>query len=629
MYGALFQQETEQALTMIARQPPPPRPTAGIFDGFWGSVLSAPAAAVLDIADTADRATGSRRQFDLRMQAERGALPRLDRGAEAQRQTLERGMPAAAPFRLRSPLEEAVRESLTPDPITTGAASQAAFSIVNLLTKAGIFGAMGGAGFGAGATGLVEGALESQRLQAQGVDDATAFNAGTVRALAMGAGLAAPVAGSTLLRSLGIVAATGPGTFVAEQAAIRGILERADYGKVAEQYDPTDLTGLIVSTLAPAGFAAVVHGARGMRARAEGRAAPATETAPPITRQGAVVPAEAVDAAHTLNLKQAVEQSAPVRDQAAAREAHLAAVDAVEDAIIRGEAVAPRVEVDPDVAARVQAHAREVVAAEAPPEPVAPPRFPRVDEVGTIVQGIGGRLDTTPIAPDRVLYRETNVEGLNDLLLHDLYADQARLYVSDNPDLALGQGANRGVQIEFRPNSLAGEINVKPIPAASGQEWRTTVVAPRAVQRVTFSGEPRGLRGIARRVLAREFLRENLPDGRVQFTRRAEPAKAGEAPPRQASARADEGQPARPAEAPAARPGEAQGLARDPEAAAARQAVESMPDMEVALDVDGSGQPVRMSAREALDMAERDMLAAQQESAGIEAAVACFLRADG
>lgn len=616
MFDSLYATETDRALTLRTQAPPPPPAGVGVFDGFWRAVSTAPAAAVLDMATAADRASGSRQVMDLRMQAERGALPRLDRGAQSQREVVERFSPVAPPFRLRSPMEDAIRESLTPDPITTGAASQAAFGIVNLLTKAAVFGGAGGAVFGAGATGLTEGAIESQKLQGQGVDSDTALAAGAVRALSTGIGLAAPVAGSTLLRSFGIVAATGPGTFVAEQAAIKTILERADYGKQAEQYDPTDLTGLIVSTLAPAGFAAVVHGARAGRARA----ATGRPDAVPAER---VAPAEAVDAAHTLNLKQTVEQSAPVRNQGdpEARQRHLAAVDQTEAQINRGEPVQPAAAADPAIATRVEQAMAERVNVDR-----AEVRFPRVDELGTVMVG-GMRLTPSVIAEGAPLYRETNVDGLNDLLRLDLYENTSRTFVADNPDIAIGQGNNRGVQIEFRPNSLSGEQNMKPAPDFAGREFVTNIIAPRAVQAVTLPANAPGLRGLTRRVLEREFTPETLPDGRVRYTRRAEPARpAGEAAPQRANAPRDEPSPTSKVESSAARSGRPESrMPEDADIAAARQAVAANSELQVALTTDGDA-PVTMSAREAMELADRDMAQAETDATALQAAVACFLR---
>jgi hypothetical protein len=599
MFDSLYAPETDRALTLRVQAPPPPPAGIGVFDGFWRAVSTAPAAAVLDMATAADRASGSRQVMELRGQAERGGLPRLNREAEAQRQTLERLAPIAPPFRLRSPMEEAIRDSLTPDPVTTGAASQAAFGIVNLLTKAGIFGGAGGAVFGAAATGVVEGATESQKLQAQGVEGDVALQAGAVRALSTGIGLAAPVAGSTLLRSFGIVAATGPGTFMAEQAAIRAILERADYDKQAQQYDPTDITGLIVSTLAPAGFAALVHGVRGARARA--------------------VPPEAVDAAHTLNLKQSVEQAAPVRNQDATRQAHLEAVDQVEAQILRGEPVAPRAPVEPEVQARVEQAMREAVAAEAPAlarELQAAPLFPRVDEIGRVDGGLAGMITPRVIAEGMPLYRETNATGIDDLFRYDKYEQRSRIFVADNPDIAIGQGGNRGVQVEFRPNALSGEQNIKPAPDSAGREFVTDVLAPRAVQAVTF---PPGfklteLRGISQRVLKQEFTAEKLPDGRTRYTRKAEAdlrAPAQKPPP----ARAKADQPVQRA------------TPDTPEVAAAREAVAAMPDMQVEVGRDANGEPILRSARELLDEADAEVAQADIDARAFEAAVVCSLRA--
>lgn len=388
VFDSMFAAETDTALRARAAAPPPPPAGVGIFDGFWGSVFRAPAAAVLEMGDTVERNAGP--SLDLQMRARTGALPRLDRAAEKQRQDVAEL--TGRDVRVESPIAQAVRESLTPDPVTTGAAGQVAFGLVNLLTKAAIFGAAGGPVFGAAATGLMEGGAESGRLQAQGVDSDVAFQAGAVRAAATGVSLAAPIAGQTLMRSLGIVAATGPGTFMAEQQAIRTILDNADYKDIAGQYDPTDTAGLLLSTVAPGVFAAAVHGIRGARARRAPAAAPVAPAAARSEPPPLITP-EAVEAARVLSAKAAVEDQVLVRGDARleAQEGHQRALDAVEDQVARGEVVALRDapadvavvrEVETAVAARIQAARAEVVAAL--DEAAGPVRQPVRAEGGTI-----------------------------------------------------------------------------------------------------------------------------------------------------------------------------------------------------------------------------------------------------
>lgn len=167
------------------------------------------------------------------------------------------GQPSAeaALFRKRA-------DALTPDPLTTGKASSFVFDAARVLSKAATFTVIGGPIAGAGATGLAEGTISAQRLGDRGVDALTAAEVGSVKALTTAASLMIPVAGKTIMQSLGLVAAGGPVSFMAEQAASRAILEHADYSNIAHEFNPLDPMGLALSAAVPGIFAAGVHGVR-------------------------------------------------------------------------------------------------------------------------------------------------------------------------------------------------------------------------------------------------------------------------------------------------------------------------------------------------------------------------------
>lgn len=145
---------------------------------------------------------------------------------------------------------------LRPDPLTAGTAENLVFSLTKGLTKAVGAAATLGPVAGAAAFGTSEGLTAAEDLANQGVDQETRTKVGLVTAGFNAAGVALPVAGQTLKQTAGLVIAGGPASFMAQQQATRSILENADYGEIAKQYDPLDPTGLIVSTLVPAGFAA-------------------------------------------------------------------------------------------------------------------------------------------------------------------------------------------------------------------------------------------------------------------------------------------------------------------------------------------------------------------------------------
>lgn len=148
-------------------------------------------------------------------------------------------------------------------------------------------------------------------------------------------------------------------------------------------------------------------------------------------------------------------------------------------------------------------------------------RFPHIKTITGLSMGPGGRLTPKPIAQGKALHRETNLSGLDDLLRLDGQADTRRIFVTDNPDLAIGQGDNKGVQVTFRPDSLSGTEHRKPMTGdVSGREYETDFSAPRAVQTVTMAADDvKKLRGLTKRALA-DFDREDLPDGRVRFHRK-------------------------------------------------------------------------------------------------------------
>lgn len=188
---------------------------------------------------------------------------------------------------------------LRPDPATASTAEQLVFGLTKGLSKAIGMAATVGPVAGAVGFGVSEGMTVSEELAEQGVDEATRTKVGLVTAGATSLGMAIPLAGRTFGETAGLVLAGGPGTFIAQQAATREILRNADYGAIAEQYDPLDPVGLSVATLVPAGFAAfAMRGA--LRTRPTqgggGEVAPAAqETAIPATQ-------EAIDAAMVQNL---------------------------------------------------------------------------------------------------------------------------------------------------------------------------------------------------------------------------------------------------------------------------------------------------------------------------------------
>ena len=154
-------------------------------------------------------------------------------------------------------------------------------------------------------------------------------------------------------------------------------------------------------------------------------------------------------------------------------------------------------------------------------------RFPRVDSIDRFPFGPTSIKPKT-IAEGMPLYRETNGEGLYDLLYSERQFGFHKAYVTDNPDIAIGQGSNKGVMVRFRANSLSGAEHKKPMTGdLAGREYVTDVIAPRAIDRIEFSRSKDfdSLRGIVKRILKTEFVKKEMTDGKLLFERA--PAETG------------------------------------------------------------------------------------------------------
>lgn len=317
MFDSLDEGSTARALATRATLPPAQREPAG----FWSGVLSAVprgvgAAAVESARPLAPMVTtGATVAFPATPQS-------LDLYRDTDRKLGEIG------------------RALKPDPQDAGIAAQVLFDFARVGTKIAGGAVAGGVPGAVAAGGLGEGTAEFNRLRDAGVDRGTAAAAGAVRGVATAVGVALPLTGATLPATVWLVAAGGPGLFVAEQIASRELLQRAGYDKLAAEYDPLDPVGLIVSTLLPAGVATVAM--RGRRARgaaaADGEAATlqaaATPDPTPASRQAAE------DAARVRAVAEVpVERSLVRPEDVTARNAEADALVRAEDAMARGEPV--------------------------------------------------------------------------------------------------------------------------------------------------------------------------------------------------------------------------------------------------------------------------------------------------
>ncbi len=371
MLDDLFLSDNLRTLQDAAMRPPPvPKQAAG-FSAWRTATRGVKAGAVQAGSGIADMlgafgetlgATGtasSRGMFstptaDERQQADAAAKKLREQGAS---------------FDLGDPGRRFADE-FKPDPETAHEAERLVFDFARVATKAVVYVATTGGVPGALMTGADESLTVADELKQQGVDLATRMKVGAVVGGVTALGMALPMAGNTLAQTAGLVALGGPVSFMAQQQAVRSILEAADYTKLAEQYDPLDPVGLAVSTLIPAGFGA--WGLRAARARqaADAKAAAAKAEAdfaagPVPSERTAVADAvravtdEQVDAARVLLAVERRQAGNPGRaDDLGAQQAHETALARAEEQMARGERVAvddvaPRFEADPFATTRL------------------------------------------------------------------------------------------------------------------------------------------------------------------------------------------------------------------------------------------------------------------------------------
>ena len=142
--------------------------------------------------------------------------------------------------------------------------------------------------------------------------------------------------------------------------------------------------------------------------------------------------------------------------------------------------------------------------------------LPKISDIPGISMGPGGLLKPSPIAPGQELYRQASPKSVEDFLHPRANKfDYNPFFVADTPDLALGQGSNTGANIIFRPNSLSGKENIKPVPGhLTGREYKTDIVAPQSISHFSLDNPSdfRNLDPFTRRSINQNFERLDDPD---------------------------------------------------------------------------------------------------------------------
>ncbi len=152
-------------------------------------------------------------------------------------------------------------------PETAHTADQVLHGLARIGTKAVLATALPGGSLVAGAALAGEETnTQYQALLAKGIDPNTALKVAGVEGVAAGASIALPMVGPTVKSTIALGLATGPGTYMAQEAVAKKILANAGYHDEALLHNPTDPLGLAISTILP-GVVGGVHVA-GLRQRA-------------------------------------------------------------------------------------------------------------------------------------------------------------------------------------------------------------------------------------------------------------------------------------------------------------------------------------------------------------------------
>ncbi|PCD58818.1 lytic transglycosylase domain-containing protein [Burkholderia sp. IDO3] len=164
-------------------------------------------------------------------------------------------------------------DTFKPDPTRATTIDQTVQGVVSGLTQIVPAAVLGGPLAGAAVGGTSIGMSRAEDLKRQGVEVGTRTAVGAVEGALTAAGAVLPVAGSTVARTAGLVAAGGPGAAIAQATIEKAILRNADYDHLADQIDPLDPVNIAASTLMAGAFAGAHTAATARAARQTAAAA--------------------------------------------------------------------------------------------------------------------------------------------------------------------------------------------------------------------------------------------------------------------------------------------------------------------------------------------------------------------
>lgn len=266
MYGDLFPEARDTALSAYLQRPQPPEPEPGVFDNMGSAIADALPHAGLTAASVWASMLDAYGKAAAYRDAPTNAILHGETPPEPdslRKQTIGQiGIRTTGGHAIAAGLREQAKE-YQPDPNSVGLAGQIVHGVVADLSKAAAYSTAGGVTGGSLLFGLDKGVGRTQDLMDQGVDADTANSAGLVTGVMSAVGMRMPAAmGATRMQSVAIGGAANPALNVLEIGTIRDLLSFGDYESIAAQYQPLDPVNLAVAAVTGAAFGGAFHRGR-------------------------------------------------------------------------------------------------------------------------------------------------------------------------------------------------------------------------------------------------------------------------------------------------------------------------------------------------------------------------------
>lgn len=126
---------------------------------------------------------------------------------------------------------------------------------------------------------------------------------------------------------------------------------------------------------------------------------------------------------------------------------------------------------------------------------------------------------TTPIGEEGVsAYRQTGADDLYDILLANKTGKPHQTWISNDKDLALSQGQDKGVLVEFNASKISGTKNKKPGEGViGGNEYLSNYIGQNSINKITVDQGTKIDRGLVKSLLKHGFEENKLQNGQTVY----------------------------------------------------------------------------------------------------------------